>query len=404
MIKSIFKTAVISALISVFLIGCLPLTNEVKKSTSDHTDVDNPITGPLTVSEEWPGKDGNNNPITYYINSIYTIKDGGYLVIKEGAIVKFGPKGGITVNNTGTLEGYNVIFTSYRDTRGRKLMVAGETAPAAGDWKQINISGGTGKFYGCEFSYGGNGCNTLYVCKNTSCGKARIDNCLFKNNSGSKQASFSIKAALYYDDALIYDEEINCVTNTQFVDNVWPLSMPAFFNLNNTNTFYGNEYNYVHINSYTIKTDTVWGKINVPYILLNTANRLKIYDGASLTINGGVNSDDPTVVCFGTKGITIEKGGELDLNDYIEFTNSPESSNTYYDGIYCEKKYKYRTFREDGTVSSTNNLSPILLESNGKITVKNYQPTSSNYTTGTKAEYYKDGIQTKNFYEEKFVN
>ena len=59
--------------------------------TSNNTDVDNAIKGNITTKITWDGKDAENNPITYFINSSIYIKDGGNLTITDGAIVKFGP-------------------------------------------------------------------------------------------------------------------------------------------------------------------------------------------------------------------------------------------------------------------------------------------------------------------------
>ena len=306
MIKKILKTTAITAILSVFLSGCLPMANEVVKGKNDHTDVDNPITGPLNTKDNvWPGKDENNNSITYYINSIYNINNSGDLVIEEGAIVKFGPKGGITVNTGGSLEASGVVFTSSKDKRGREILAAGSANPFPGDWKQIYIYGGYASFYGCEFSYGGNSLSTLVVKDDRA--RCRIDNCLFRNNGGDKEVSYNVNAALKYYDNVDYNEE-NSITNCTFENNVWPLSIPAYFSLDGSNHFNTtdkpNEYNFIHINSYKIDINAVWATQDVPYIHPGTTNKISISNGASLTIKGGTE-EKPTVVEFDKNGLTI---------------------------------------------------------------------------------------------------
>lgn len=363
----------------------------------DHTAEDQPISGPLTVAETWAGKDENDESITYYINSTYTIKDGGALTLESGAIVKFGPNGGIKVLDTGSLVANNVIFTSYRDSRGRKIIAAGESSPEAGDWKQIYIYGGTSKFTNCEFAYGGNGLHTLQVAKNTNKGKARVDNCLFKNNSGTAAVNYSIKAALFYDDAVDYDADKNCVTNTRFEGNVWPLSIPAFFSLKDTNTFVNNTYNYVHINYNHIKIATVWENVGVPYIYLYSSYPLNIDSAGSLTIVGGEDESKANKICISTHSMEINKGGKLILSDYVTFTNSPESSGTDFKGIYCDKDYKFDT-NANGSYDLT--VSKVLLVENPakpNIKIENCAPTASYYIdTNTKYQYYIEKIQDEN--------
>ena len=153
--KTFLKVAVLAALIMLGFTACPKPTDDLstKKSTTQ-TPKDDAVTGPLTTEATWPGKDEAGNSITYFINETYLIKDGGSLTIEEGAIVKFGESGGIRVNNQ-TITANGVVFTSWRDPRGRKINSAGTADPAPGDWGQIYIYGGVAKFTNCEFSYGG---------------------------------------------------------------------------------------------------------------------------------------------------------------------------------------------------------------------------------------------------------
>lgn len=364
-------------------------------SSSNHTEEDQPISGPLTTVETWTGKNEAGESITYYINSSYTIKDGGSLTIEDGAIVKLGPNGCIVVNNTGAINATGTIFTSYRDPSGKKIIAAGDTEPAPGDWKYIKIYGGTGKFEGCSFKYGGNGNSTLYACKYTTKGKLRVNNCTFAYNTGSKKVANDIDAALKYDDALDYNEQDNCVTNTVFKNNVWALSIPAHFTLDASNTFgtsaeEKNEYNYVHINSCSIKTEAVWHKQNVPYLYVGV-NRINLNGSSSgngkLTIKGGEDAEHPNTICFATVGLGIDKGGELNVEDNVLFRNSPETEGTKFKGLYCDTSRKYYI-----SSSSSITITQIILLPSTKIRIENYEPSETKYTS---AHEYFDGYSAE---------
>ena len=164
--KLFLKAAVLTALLSILLSACGDIGGQTKPANGGGTqkDPDDAITGNITTKVTWDGKDTDGNPLTYYINSTIYIKDGGNLTITDGAIVKFGPRGVVYVNTTGAIEATGVKFTSYRDPEGRKISVAPDDTPAMGDWQQIDIKGGTGKFTSCKFYYGGKDeCSTLVV-------------------------------------------------------------------------------------------------------------------------------------------------------------------------------------------------------------------------------------------------
>ena len=387
------KTSCVAAVVASFLLLSLTACdllfggNKGNSSSSKNTDVDNAITGPLTTPATWKGKDDSGNPITYYINETYTIQNGGSLTIEEGAIVKFGSNGGIRANNE-SLTATGVIFTSWRDSRGRKIQAAGTTDPAPGDWKHIYIYGGTAKFESCEFSYGGSTGSTVEVVKgsNSILGKARINNCTFKNNNGVKSkpsySSSDMNAALKYGSSCIYNSENNNVTNTSFENNVWPISVPPTFPVSPSNTFSDNEYEFVFINDETIDRDTVWNYLPIPYLFVSSSNKLTIKENVSFTINGGKDDNDVgtdsliTKVCFTNAGISIPKNSTLNVNDYVTFSNYPGSDNDF-GGIYCTT---FRKWLKSGTTSNYPSTNTIMLTSSSTVKIENYQ-VSGNYET-----------------------
>ena len=359
-------------------------------------DPDSPISGTFTKTKTWKGYDAQGNRMTYYIDSYLKIDKGCSFTIEEGAIVKFGPKGEIEVWN-GSLNATGVIFTSWRDPRGRKILAAGDVEPAAGDWKEVYLNGTVGKFEGCEFCYGGHNCNTLVVCH--SHGKLRVNDCYFHDNAGSDEVTSSANAALKYYNWEQWDEQTNCVTNCRFENNLWPLSIPAFFNLDDSNRFSNNKYNYIHINDEEIKTAVVWEKQDVPFFYITTTGGsfISIKSGASLTINGGNSFSNPNTLCFVHKGISIANGGTLYVNGYVTFTNSPLSSGVMFDGIKCKKSIK---FKKTGS-SSTTSVSEVLLttSTDSKIKVLNFDGTGNFAEDYEYSEYYRRPITNENCFE-----
>lgn len=361
----------------------------------DHTAEDQPISGPLTVAETWAGKDANNNPITYYINSTYYIQTGGTLTISAGAIVKLGPNGKIYIKKGGALIASNVIFTSSKDSRGRKILAAGDTEPWQGDWLQIEIYEGHAEFKDCEFSYGGNGCSTVNIEERGA--TCRIDGCKFTFCAGDREVKNKIKAALRYEGNVTFDNDENTpdnmknlVTNTTFENNVWPLSIPPYFDISGTNHFgtgdKANEYNLIHlemsdINARHIKKSVVWETQEVPY-LYSTNNQLSIEN--ILTIKGGT-AEKPTVVEFADAGIYIADDGELRLENNIRFTNCEKSPTSKFGGLYCYVNNSVKVNNHTKTINK------VLMEKNESknIIVENYE-VSAAYTRGSNYDDWVD--------------
>lgn len=371
-LKILAKIVAAAAFLSIVLTGCPGVVPEATPSTPENTD--NPVTGPITTAETWAGEDDEGEPLTYYIDSNLTIT--GSLVIESGAIVKFGPNGQITANRA-SFTATDVIFTSYKDERGRKIQAAGNSEPNPGDWKRIYIYGGTGVFNNCEFSYGGNGCSTLEIVKNSTLGKARIDHCAFKNNSGNKSIpdnSSGVNAALKFGSTCVYNETNNSVTNSTFDNNVWPLSMPADFYIASNNTFNDNEYNYVYINDSDISGTTTWECLNIPYIFVDN-NNLTIKANATLTINGGENEQNPATVCFTNGSIYINQNGTLAVNNYVKFTNCDKNPTILFKGIRC---VTYRKWHK--TQTSYDSTTLVYLNSSSTVTIENDE-IPSNYVS-----------------------
>jgi predicted outer membrane repeat protein len=119
-----------------------------------------PHSGGSINSETW-------GPGTHYVTATITVNINQVLSIQPGAVVKFAPTAGLTVNGTlraqgsGTGPANSVVFTSRDDDTIGEIIFGSDGSPAAGDWYGIYLNGsstnnGIGEFYYCLFRYGGN--------------------------------------------------------------------------------------------------------------------------------------------------------------------------------------------------------------------------------------------------------
>jgi protocatechuate 3,4-dioxygenase beta subunit len=112
--------------------------------------------GSLTTDTTWGGT------FAYHLGGDLTIPSGVTLTVEPGAVVKLGPKKGITVQAGGTLVAHGTLarpitFTSLTDDSagGDTNGDGSATAPAPGDWRWIKIDGGTASFDHSLIAYGG---------------------------------------------------------------------------------------------------------------------------------------------------------------------------------------------------------------------------------------------------------
>ncbi len=112
--------------------------------------------GTIATSQSWLGN------TVYLINGPVVIPTGVTLTINPGAVIKFAPGTGLTVQSGGTLNALGTVTEPITLTSLKDDSVGGDsngdgnaTTPAPGDWVGINNSG-TVSLNHCTISYGGN--------------------------------------------------------------------------------------------------------------------------------------------------------------------------------------------------------------------------------------------------------
>lgn len=258
-----------------------------------------------------------DQPTTWSGDSIYVIEAWDFyvnntLTINPGAIIKFHPTKGpyMMLGGTGTVIAKGsaakpIIFTSYKDDDhgGDTNGDGNATSPASKDWGEINTNGLNGSdFEYCHFLYGGDG---TYSSTLTIYGRATVKNCVFAHNDGSDNTGRY--GALAMNDAT----SGSIVQNNIFYDNIRPLSVSVYMNIDDSNVFHNpdnasetNKYNGIFVYTDDLGSALSWAETEVAFVIDD--NDWWIYSGGSLTLG------DNVVLKFKPEGtLVLAQGSQL---------------------------------------------------------------------------------------------
>ncbi|MES2643670.1 MAG: MopE-related protein [Myxococcota bacterium] len=258
--------------------------------------------GTISADETWSGDD------IHYVTCDVTVQGASapLLTIEDGAVVEFAPGTGLVVgaSSYGELwvDGHTagVIFTSD------------DTRPGAGDWDGISIGGydrGTW-IEGATITYGGaNGYGNVYAANTTLL--TIVDSVVTdSSNSGvylnNAKLDVSGTTVSNNEDQGIYlttNADLSTSGGPTFTGNTlqgngsYPLVVPSEYvgEIDSTNTFAGNDDDYVYVYAGSVTEDTTWYGLDVPYYIAGDVTfgvaagmDMTIADGAELHFASGV--------------------------------------------------------------------------------------------------------------------
>ena len=264
------------------------------------------------------------NRATVYIIRKTDFKINNTLFIQAGAIIKFDPKSGrsieITTNGNISAQGTianPIIFTSLYDDQYGKDSNADKNAtqPEANNWNYIHIGGkAVSIFTYCSFLYGGGG-EMPHTIAFTDSSSAAFTNCKFAFNNGG-----NIETGMGVLDASNASPSTDIKYST-FYNNNLPICINTSISIDGSNIFHNpkdstqtNKYNAIHINTqYPATQKTSWTEKEVPFVvsgsvltikpkaelLIGNYVVLKFLKNTKLVIEGGnsclLNNDGPGV-------------------------------------------------------------------------------------------------------------
>lgn len=243
------------------------------------------VTGGITASTTW--RSGRIYLVASAIDvtATLTIEPGVVVKMGDGAWISVKPPGAIAATGT---PGNEIVFTSWKDDAhgGDTNRDGAATAPAKGDWWEVELGSSGSTFSSCEFWYGGSGYATYdQPTLDLSTYRATVDGCTFAFNCGGTLGSAA--GALAARSAA----SGTVITNNVFYGNDVPLTIGDNFGLDDTNTFHDpadasrkNTYDGIFYGGASITAARTWRETEVPFVVMSSSLELR----SALTVANGV--------------------------------------------------------------------------------------------------------------------
>lgn len=262
-------------------------------------------------------KDNQKAKIDYIITCMtkvdgkLTIEPGVVIAFEQGAGMEFKVKSSFKMEGTA---GKPIILTGKEQTKGFWRGISTESSNPNNMMSYVTI----------DYAGGSSSKAALGIYKENN--NLTLDHCTFSN---SKTSGIVVK------DKVGKDTRNIVMTNCKFTKNNIPFETHAtrLRMFNGTNSFSGNEKDYIHLNGGTLYGDATWAKLDVPYFL---QSNFKSEDGV-LTVAPGTEiimpaqswlhlSNKASLIMVGTAEEPIIIRGEHDVAGFWLQLNIDSSS------------------------------------------------------------------------------
>lgn len=308
-----FKALLLALIVGIAFSSC---------SKEDTPDVPDPLNNlPITLDCNYfmdnPDavlKDNPDAPIDYIITCPMTIND--KLTIEAGVVVAFEQDAGMKFTQSSYFQmngtaAKPILFTGTQQTKGFWRGVYTESSNTNNKMSYVTVDYAGGN----ELGHGLKACLTVYGDNSP----ITLENCTFSN---SEHKGMIVDAP----NSIAKDKQNVFITNCTFTKNDIPIQSDAsrLRMYNASNSFTGNNNDYVLLNKGNIHGNATWAKLNVPYLMRNETFSV---DESVLTIEPGVEiimsaqnrifvKKESALVMVGTANEPITIRGEQDVAGY----------------------------------------------------------------------------------------
>lgn len=253
-------------------------------------------------------------PVDYIITC--KMKVNGKLTIDAGVVIAFEQDAGLGFNESSSFkmngtEQEPILFTGTEKTKGfwRGIYTESSNNDNKMSYVTVDYAGGKEMTRGLKAALSVYGVNSPII----------LDHCTFLN---SKHKGMIVAAAA----RMGKDEQKVYMSNCTFTKNDIPVQSDAsrLRMYNGSNSFSGNDNDYVYLEKGDIFGDATWAKLDVPYLMKNTGHNGFHINSGVLTVEPGTDIimtarssmrvyDDAALIMVGTVDDPITVRGEEDV-------------------------------------------------------------------------------------------